>query len=296
MAVNNALNIKQTGIITHDGAGTFTGSTITEGGVLLAGASNAVTDTGVLTKGTILVGDGSGAPTAVPVGSNGQVLTAASGKTAGVEWAAPSTAGGGRDQFILREDFLAIGSASTTDPTAWYSSNWVINAVSSVSGHPGIISYASSTRRYFRSIGSMQIGGGQITLDMVFRTPSSFAAGDHCVGWHNASAVDSASFPPTHGIYFEFDSSGNVYGTNRASDTETAEDLSTVASTSTWYNLRIIINAGATSVSYYINDSLAGTNGANIPTSTGLYLGAYSNNDAAVDLFLLEQTLTGDRA
>ncbi len=109
MAVNNALNISDTGIITHDGAGAFSGSTVTEGGVLLAGASNAVTDTGVLTKGTVLVGDGAGAPTELPVGSNGQVLTAASGEASGVEWAAVSGVSG---PWVLLSTATASASAS----------------------------------------------------------------------------------------------------------------------------------------------------------------------------------------
>lgn len=77
-----------TGVLTGNGTSPITGSAVTEGGVLLGGASNAVTDTGVLAKGSILVGDGAGAPTEVGVGADNQVLTADSAEASGVKWAA----------------------------------------------------------------------------------------------------------------------------------------------------------------------------------------------------------------
>lgn len=48
----------------------------------------------VTTKGDTLAATGSGAVSRVGVGSDGQVLTAASGQTAGVQWAAPPTGAG----------------------------------------------------------------------------------------------------------------------------------------------------------------------------------------------------------
>jgi hypothetical protein len=81
-----------TGVLTGNGTSAVTASAVTEGGVLLGDASNGVTDTGVLAKGTLLIGDGAGAPTELAVGSNDQVLTADSAEASGVKWA---DAGGG---------------------------------------------------------------------------------------------------------------------------------------------------------------------------------------------------------
>ncbi len=57
-------------------------------------AAGAVMNSDLATKGQILVGDGSGDPTALPVGTNNYVLVADSNEPTGVKWStAPSTGG-----------------------------------------------------------------------------------------------------------------------------------------------------------------------------------------------------------
>ena len=58
-------------------------------------AAGAVMNSDLDVKGEILVGDGSGDPTALSVGQNGYILTADSTVAAGVKWAANSGGGGG---------------------------------------------------------------------------------------------------------------------------------------------------------------------------------------------------------
>jgi len=65
-------------------------STLTSNGVLLGNGTSAVGAVDMSTKGHILIGDGSGNPQMLAVGSNSQVLTACSGETTGVKWAAAS--------------------------------------------------------------------------------------------------------------------------------------------------------------------------------------------------------------
>ena len=67
-------------------------STLTANGVLIGNGTSAVGAVDMSTKGHILIGDGSGNPQMLGVGCNDQVLTACSGETTGVKWAA---AGGG---------------------------------------------------------------------------------------------------------------------------------------------------------------------------------------------------------
>ena len=58
-------------------------------------AAGAVMNSDLDTKGEILVGDGSGDPTALSVGTNNYVLTADSSEATGVKWAAAQGGGGG---------------------------------------------------------------------------------------------------------------------------------------------------------------------------------------------------------
>ena len=56
MAYNNSSNINVTGIVTLSSAGAATGSTLTNHGVLVGGASNAITSLSVGATGTVLAG------------------------------------------------------------------------------------------------------------------------------------------------------------------------------------------------------------------------------------------------
>lgn len=64
-------------------------SGLTTGHVVLANSAGALTALNVTAKGSLIVGDGAGAPTTLAVGTNTHVLTANSGATNGIEWAAP---------------------------------------------------------------------------------------------------------------------------------------------------------------------------------------------------------------
>ena len=70
------------------GSGGSGATSLTANGVLIGNGASAVTAVDMSTKGKILIGDGSGNPQMLSVGSNGQVLTAASGEATGVAWAA----------------------------------------------------------------------------------------------------------------------------------------------------------------------------------------------------------------
>jgi hypothetical protein len=64
-------------------------STFTANGILVGNGTSAVAVTATMaTKGHVMIGDGSGVPSMLAVGSNNQVLTACSGESTGVKWAA----------------------------------------------------------------------------------------------------------------------------------------------------------------------------------------------------------------
>lgn len=63
MATNNAINLSSAGIVTYSGSGTFSGSTVTQHGVLVGGASNAVSSTSVGSTGQVLQANSAADPT-----------------------------------------------------------------------------------------------------------------------------------------------------------------------------------------------------------------------------------------
>ena len=66
-----------------------TGATsLTANGVIIGNTTSALTSVDMSTKGHILIGDGSGNPRMLAVGGANTVLTADSGETTGVKWAA----------------------------------------------------------------------------------------------------------------------------------------------------------------------------------------------------------------
>jgi len=60
MAIQNSIDLTATGVITHDGSGVFTGSTLTQYQTLIGGASNAVSGVAVGTSGQVLTSAGAG--------------------------------------------------------------------------------------------------------------------------------------------------------------------------------------------------------------------------------------------
>jgi hypothetical protein len=66
-------------------------TTFTANGILVGNSTSAVAVTATMaTKGHLMVGDGSGVPSMLAVGTNDYVLTAASGEGTGVKWAEAS--------------------------------------------------------------------------------------------------------------------------------------------------------------------------------------------------------------
>jgi hypothetical protein len=79
------------------GNGGTGGTSLTANGILVGNSTSAVAVTATMaTKGHVMIGDGSGVPSMLAVGSNDEVLTADSGEATGVKWAA--AAGGGPSQ------------------------------------------------------------------------------------------------------------------------------------------------------------------------------------------------------
>ena len=79
MVTNNAANIASAGLVRYDGAGTFTGVTVTQHSVLIGGASNGITSL-ALTNGQLAIGSTGADPSAATLTAGpGVTVTNAAG-------------------------------------------------------------------------------------------------------------------------------------------------------------------------------------------------------------------------
>lgn len=79
MVTNNAINLSAAGLVRYDGAGTFTGVTVTNHSVLLGAASNGITSL-ALTNGQLAIGSTGADPTAATLtAGTGVTITNAAG-------------------------------------------------------------------------------------------------------------------------------------------------------------------------------------------------------------------------
>lgn len=77
MATSNAINANSSGLVKYDGAGTFSGVTVTQHDVLIGGASNGITSL-ALTNGQLAIGNTGNDPSAATI-TQGSGITVTNG-------------------------------------------------------------------------------------------------------------------------------------------------------------------------------------------------------------------------
>lgn len=118
MATNNAINLKASGVVTYDGAGSFTGSTLTQHSSLIGGASNAITSLGVATNGQLVVGSTGADPVlATLTAGSGISITNGAGTitlasvTGGMTW---TTVAGTTQAIAANNGYIANNAGAVT--------------------------------------------------------------------------------------------------------------------------------------------------------------------------------------
>lgn len=117
MATNNAINLKDAGIVTYDGAGTFTGSVVAQHSSLVAGSANSVIGL-PLTNGQVLIGS-TGAqpvPSTITAGTGISITNAAGSITvnasgSGLKWSIITASS---HQALVNEAYVANNAGLIT--------------------------------------------------------------------------------------------------------------------------------------------------------------------------------------
>ncbi len=120
------------------------------------------------------------------------------------------------------------------------------------------------------------LGGGVMTFQtsVLFNTVSTGVERYRAVIGYGNQATSAAE---VNGIFFTYDEGGTANGTSAspnwqcvtsANSVRTLTTTSVAVSTTAWHILKIEINAGGTSVAFYIDNTLVATHTTNIPSGT----------------------------
>lgn len=186
----------------------------------------------------------------------------------------------------LFDDFVARPVAGEQDPIyGWTLANGgtgssVAQVVADAS-HFGVIQFSTGTTTtgfaaYGNStyvvFGENLLGGGVITYQCLINIPTlSDATNEYDI---IAGMIDGTSTVHIDGVYFKYDrnTSANWLRGSMNNSTATESDSGTAVATG-WTTLKIVVNAGATSVEYFVNGTSVGSNTTNIPSTAGREVG-----------------------
>ena len=259
---------------------------------------------GTLTAATTL------ARTTVYASSNAGAAVNLSAGTKNVFSTAPATfldrlpaflEGGHRRSPLLRSDFMTAqafqgdGFVLTAISTGTFTTTPAAAAL--VGNHPGVCLLRSSTTANsgvycHTAIHMLRLAGGE-QFDLVFFTPAALTANTYRFGFHDTLTSTDA----VDGIYFEMPATGAIVGkTSNNSVRTTSATIATLVA-STWYHARIVVNAAATGVDFFVFSDAGAQLGTvniatNIPTASGREVGpggTFTNSGTtAVDIVTLD--------
>jgi hypothetical protein len=155
-------------------------STFTANGILVGNGTSAVAVTATMaTKGHVMIGDGSGVPTMLAVGSNCEVLTACSSEATGVKWA---EAGGGAFTFV---------NGNTTEVTiTGFSSVDILEVASLCIGATVPIDITFVAKRQASGHAARPVFGLEINCTVVQVAAGSNGANSYWCGQNGTAAAD----------------------------------------------------------------------------------------------------------
>lgn len=178
-----------------------------------------------------------------------------------------------RAMMYYSEDFASSSAVQTT------SSGGSVAFTTAVQGHPGILRQSfnavadTTCSQPTTSVFNILLGSGEVVCECDRRTP---VVQNGTNQWTDRFGLgDTVSGDQANGVYFESDRAVNgdnnyrICAASGGTRTKTTTGLSpTVGAFERW---RFVVNAGATSIQAYMNDTAAGSAvTTNIPTANGL--------------------------
>jgi hypothetical protein len=211
----------------------------------------------------------------LPIGNSGQMVIVNSTSASGLAYDFPALDVSW--SYEIYHDFMSVPttsewvlSSTTTGTGASIVSNNTTITDGSRIGEIIMESGSTSTGLCAVSGKPFYTGNGQIifdcpiNLDQLSNSTDTFTIN---IGLSNSTA----GVGQNNGIYFNYTNginSGRFQCVCNLAGTSTTADSGVTVAASTWYNLQIIVNAAASSVEFYINQSLVSTITSNIPSAT----------------------------
>lgn len=215
------------------------------------------------------------------------------------------------NQFVYDFEFIENSGSTNLIRTGGGSGGSTGSSSYTDSNHPGVwdIYTSGGFANWYISfdVNTMYLSGGALLIQSVMKIPNlsdgtdrfniAFGIGSN-IGTEPYNMSDCVMFS-----YIDNRSSGNWEIITASGSTRTTTNTSTAANTN-WNNFSLVINAGATSVTGYINGSSVGTVTTNIPTSAAMKVGFSNINNGtsagnhrflAVDRLYIYQKLTNAR-
>lgn len=294
MAINNAVNANQAGVQCLTSAGIWNGRTIT------AGTGISVTN-----------GDGvSGNPTISATGSGPGLGTVfVFDDFLGYPTFSSGNATGGKGNANL--NYASSSSLNTIGGTSGSANNpGIIVLTVDASVGRGIVLYGNVTSSGFDD-GDFILGNGECSTEWYIKIPTLSTAGTRfnvrCGIGNNLGAFSAVGDAPNHGCWFEYQddvNSGNWTIKCKDGSGTTTGNTSTAADTN-FHNMKVVVNAAATSVAFYIDGTQVANSplSANIPTTTVSFFlriyqvsGAAASRSVQCDFLRFIYTLTTPRS
>lgn len=224
-------------------------STYTTGDILYSDSTNSLAKLGIGGTGDTLIVNDSGLPV----------------------WSSSS-------DYVLFEDDFLLGDVPWSSSTTGSGSG--IAQIAGASNHPGITELTAAgtgacALRSERRQDAIAFGGGFIRWEGIVMIPTLSDGTNRFDVTAGFGDAFNSSFHD-NGIYLYYRdnvNTGQWVGRTENSGAVTDVNSGVTVGAGTWYQLAIEINAGATSVEFFVNGTSIGTSTTNIPSAASLHFG-----------------------